>query len=320
MIKFVCNRCGQKLGVSDGHAGKRVRCTSCREPVHVPAIETPPARPVDWVALEEGERAAQAAPVAIAPPPPAPRAKGPSCPKCKGHLNEGAVICVRCGHNLRIGVNAKTVARAQLAASITGRTGLTIGAAIIAAVAGGAVWAGIVVATGYEVGYVAIGIGLLVGLVVAIGARGQSEGVGVLAAGVAVVGLLVGKLLIFQWGVPSVMTEMLEKEPTMLQVALMQRMAVNEEFDAEIQAALDSDDGEMAPELEARLNEAVQARFAELDDSQRKELGRWMADQMLTSVSIADRLKATLSWWDLLWGVLAVSTAYRVASGTAGEE
>ncbi len=36
MIKFRCGRCGRKLGVPDGYAGRRVRCTECNEACHVP--------------------------------------------------------------------------------------------------------------------------------------------------------------------------------------------------------------------------------------------------------------------------------------------
>lgn len=56
MIKFDCG-CGQKLGVADKHAGKRVRYTRCGEVVPVPAAApvlgavalaaTPPALPVN---------------------------------------------------------------------------------------------------------------------------------------------------------------------------------------------------------------------------------------------------------------------------------
>ncbi len=45
MIKFRCSNCGQKLGVPDKYAGRRVRCNKCNEPALVPrsvvAVESP---------------------------------------------------------------------------------------------------------------------------------------------------------------------------------------------------------------------------------------------------------------------------------------
>jgi len=36
MIKFRCKHCSQKLGVDDKYAGRRVRCSKCKEPIRVP--------------------------------------------------------------------------------------------------------------------------------------------------------------------------------------------------------------------------------------------------------------------------------------------
>ena len=36
VIKFCCGHCGRKLGVPDGYAGRRVRCTQCNEACQVP--------------------------------------------------------------------------------------------------------------------------------------------------------------------------------------------------------------------------------------------------------------------------------------------
>lgn len=41
MIKFHCPSCSQKLGVPDEYAGKRVRCTRCKEATQVPQPELP---------------------------------------------------------------------------------------------------------------------------------------------------------------------------------------------------------------------------------------------------------------------------------------
>jgi hypothetical protein len=70
-------------------------------------------------------------------------------------------------------------------------------AAVLAAVIGGVVWAIIVVQSGYEVGFVAWGIGIFAGFLVAYLARGvtpQLQVVAVLASGI---GILIGKYVTF---------------------------------------------------------------------------------------------------------------------------
>jgi len=39
MIKFRCGHCGQKLGVPEKYAGRRVRCSKCENPARVPQIK-----------------------------------------------------------------------------------------------------------------------------------------------------------------------------------------------------------------------------------------------------------------------------------------
>jgi hypothetical protein len=41
MIKVRCEKCGQKHGVDDCHAGKRIRCSQCKTPLMVPASPPP---------------------------------------------------------------------------------------------------------------------------------------------------------------------------------------------------------------------------------------------------------------------------------------
>ena len=79
---------------------------------------------------------------------------------------------------------------------------LAIVAACIAAVVGAVAWGVIAKATGYEVGYVAWGIGGLVGLAaVKVGGRGAD--LAVLCAGLSLVAILAGKAFAFSWAVSS---------------------------------------------------------------------------------------------------------------------
>lgn len=41
MLQFRCGKCGQKMGVPEAYAGKRVRCPRCQEPARVPLEDRP---------------------------------------------------------------------------------------------------------------------------------------------------------------------------------------------------------------------------------------------------------------------------------------
>lgn len=81
-------------------------------------------------------------------------------------------------------------------------------AGLVAAVVGGVVWGLIVRWSGYEVGFVAWGIGFLVGSAVVLGARG-SRGMPYQAAAVviALAGILIGKYLGFVWSLADALEE-----------------------------------------------------------------------------------------------------------------
>ena len=82
-------------------------------------------------------------------------------------------------------------------------------AGLVAAIVGGVVWGLIVKWTDYEVGFVAWGIGFLVGVAIAAAARGARGLVlQVVAVLCALVGILVGKYLSFAW----VLQEVAERE------------------------------------------------------------------------------------------------------------
>jgi hypothetical protein len=82
-------------------------------------------------------------------------------------------------------------------------------AGLVAAIVGGVVWGLIVKWTDYEVGFVAWGIGFLVGIAVLAATRGARGPVfQVVAVACALVGILVGKYLSFAW----VLQEVAERE------------------------------------------------------------------------------------------------------------
>jgi hypothetical protein len=85
----------------------------------------------------------------------------------------------------------------------------TVLAGLVAAIVGGVVWGLIVKWTDYEVGFVAWGIGFLVGLAIVTATRGARGLVlQVVAVLCALVGIVVGKYLSFAW----VLQEVAERE------------------------------------------------------------------------------------------------------------
>lgn len=65
----------------------------------------------------------------------------------------------------------------------------------IASLAGAAAWAGVTVATGYQIGFMAIGIGLLVGYVVRLSGKGLTTVFGIVGASGSLIGCALGNLL-----------------------------------------------------------------------------------------------------------------------------
>ncbi len=87
--------------------------------------------------------------------------------------------------DLRVGAGAET------------SENLVVGgvAGLIAALGGAASWAAVTYYTNYQIGFMAIGIGYLVGIVMLKFGHGRSQTFGILAAILAVGGCLIGNLL-----------------------------------------------------------------------------------------------------------------------------
>lgn len=65
---------------------------------------------------------------------------------------------------------------------------------LIAAAVGACIWAAITLVTGYQIGFMAIGVGFLVGMAVRYLGRGSSPAFGVVGAALALAGCLAGNL------------------------------------------------------------------------------------------------------------------------------
>jgi hypothetical protein len=67
-------------------------------------------------------------------------------------------------------------------------------AGLVAALAGAAVWAGITVATEYQIGWIAVGVGFVVGMAIRVAGKGIDQIFGIVGAVMSLVGVALGNL------------------------------------------------------------------------------------------------------------------------------
>jgi hypothetical protein len=188
-----------------------------------------------------------------------------------------------------------------------GNATLAIAAGLVAALVAGAVWALIVLKTGYEIGWVAWGIGLAVGLVMSRLTASRSSGLAFAAAGFAAVGLLTGKLMITTMGAGAIV-----EDEDFLTEATIYYMIDEGGFSEETQAAYDAiAEGDTLPvALTDQMVAQAQTRVATMSEDERHGVARWYAESAIGSKGLSDRIMSQMSGWDLLWFFLAISTAY----------
>lgn len=257
------------------------------------------------------------------------------CPHCGlNHRVRQDNVCPRCQQDVSLapadaGMYAppREVASPRMVGpSSTGQGFLgQLVAGLIGGVVGGAVWAGVVVLTGYEVGWVAMGIGLLVGIAVRVTAGEGSATAPFSAAGAAAVGLLIGKLLIVQWGGASMVAKEMSDDSQLMATAVAVKMLVEDELDPGLAAELASagPDVMASIDLELRMesvqDEAVQ-RLSEMTEPQKMEVAQWFGEYAVSKLTYTERIEAMLSPWDILWFLLALGTAAKVAAGDYDDE
>lgn len=133
-----------------------------------------------------------------------------ACPGCGSSLASDAVVCMNCGCNTKTGRGSKTKApkikSAKSGSNIAAKAGtlaiapfLPIIGAVIGGAIGATVWAAISYFTGYEIGYVAIGVGFVTGLGAVIGSGGDGNAwSGLVAVVVALMSIVAGKAIVNQ--------------------------------------------------------------------------------------------------------------------------
>ena len=199
---------------------------------------------------------------------------------------------------------------------------------VVGAVIGAAVWAAVAYFAHYEIGIIAWGIGLLAGVGVAAGAKDDtSAATGVMAACIALAGVAGGKYAAVRLVTGDVVSAA-TKEVQITDDRAMVYMADSIIDQAEaagrplsLPPGFDKDAAESLDQYPKTLADDVRARWGAMTpDAQAQYRDSVKATIVSATEGSADAIAskgffATLSFWDLLWAVLAVGTAFKVGGG-----
>lgn len=307
-----CGSCFASFKLKDRTLiGKKIRCPKCKEPLVVK--DAAQAAEDDWL-NDDFETAAAPAPMQRGLP-----------PKISGSEPKKAASSDA--------PKTKKKTKASQESSMAFDVFMWIVGGLIGGAIGATVWALIAVKSGYEIGWVAWGIGALVGCAVNVCSRGHEGSLpGMAAAAIAVLSIVLGKYLavvMIFWnaestaGIDATMIDVDESDmiaevaDTIVDEREQQGRPVqwpdDDDFDPDPEKFPMGYPADVWQEATGRWNARPQAeRDAELDERRSSQ------QEMFTAFTGAIRweiFKASFGPLDVLWILLAVSTAYRLGSG-----
>lgn len=314
-LRVACS-CGAKLKVPAKAAGKRVKCPKCQTVLTVPP--PPPEESYELAGDDPSALFEQLAEQGRAAPAEGGRridAAG-QCPQCGAGLPEEAVLCTQCGFNRNTGRSAKAAKAPSkrsgamtAAAGAVGRTGLGVLFSCIGALIGAGVWYGIAVAAEKQYGWIAWGIGILAGVGMVKGVGGPSARGGLLAAAIAAGGIVLGKLMVYQFVLlPALTGEAEDEEAVRAYVVNMMTLA---EFEGKSVVAKD--------EFERRYK-ANEERVDAMNAEDLRAARNLFREDGWTIESGSGLFFSTMfGWRDIIFVGLALVTAFRLGgSGLSG--
>ncbi len=153
-----------------------------------------------------------------------------ACPGCGQRMSDGAAVCMGCGYNIQSG---KMISTKNKKAKGSGKGGAALGGiakaggfaaspmipfvgAVIGGAIGAAIWAAIAYFTGYESGWIAWGVGVLVGMGASISPTESVGGgaiTGAMAAIVAMAAITGGKYAASHFAVQDALGAFSQSEP-----------------------------------------------------------------------------------------------------------
>lgn len=191
---------------------------------------------------------------------------------------------------------------------------LSLAAGLVAALIGGAAWAAIAIFGNLEVGWVAWGIGILVGGAMALTTPQRSRKLAVLAAMLALVGLAAGKAMTFA-GSAGPIAEEIMADAGYMQGVTAWRMYSEGQLSPDVQgavAAIEAAGDTLTDALWAQMLAEADARLAVTSEEDRRALAGETAGRMIRQMGLVEGVKAQLSAFDFLWIALAIATAGRM--------
>lgn len=208
-----------------------------------------------------------------------------------------------------------------------------IGAGMIAGLFGALVWAGISYGTNYEVGYIAWGIGAIVGFAVRAVAGNDKEGFapGATAVVVAIGAVLLGKFLAVHFLVNKELAEIPLPEFTAETAQMQIAHEIVEERNGKGQNVAFAD-GKQLKDVDkptdfppAIWQEATAKWNATPADEQKKKIkeandAMHEFKSMLASKARSEGFANSFSPFDLLWAFLAAGTAYKLGAGNTSDD
>ena len=181
-----------------------------------------------------------------------------------------------------------------------------------AALIGGAVWALIVAVTDMEVGYVAWGVGWLVGLSMVRFTTRRGRAFSALAATFAAIGLIFGKVLILQFVSGPAFDSYLRADSTGMASAATWELRREHKFPAGLQSRIDAlgENDTLPDALWDEMFATGKAEVARRSPEQQAALAQSYVTGVKRRLGFWRRLSWHLSPWDLLWFGLAISTGW----------
>lgn len=302
-IKFACDSCGGSLKVPAEAVGRRVKCPKCQAVATVPdpnagAADDPDGEDDMFAGL------AVAQPVRVpmvAPPPPPPMAEsrgGSSGGKAGALLGAAGAVGGVVANPMLLGILFSA-----------------IGAAI-----GGAVWCAIAYKTQYEIGWIAWGVGALAGIGMHLGFRDTSAFAGMVAAGMATLGIIGGKVAVF-YLVLQPLFAALDDTSSITREELADLVARRTVIDSG-KVSFEEDEEKFEAAVEAEIPKA-EAEVAKLNDAQVQEraaqLARLVRDETKSEMQHVF-WKEAFGLMDILFFALAIATAFRIGYGGFGSQ
>ena len=202
------------------------------------------------------------------------------------------------------------------------RAPLALAVGLVMAIVAGGLWALIVFVTSREIGYVAWGVGLLVGLAMTRVTQVRSQQLAYAAAGFALLGLLAGKIFIFAGSTGRLASE-LATDDDALKSAVAWQMYDDRELTPATLEELDKNRAAgdtLSDAVWESMRNQASTRLTTMTAEERQAAATSLARGMMQQLGVVGGVKAQLSAFDLLWIFLAVGTAFRMLAPGSKQE